>query len=301
MGPKPAHDLPSIEGLRHLLIPAVEASRWDDGELPQAVLNLDNQTVLARCDVLVRLAVVESRSLDGTRAARAVALREVILELLPKDFDHPFCSVLRALAGLEQGTAGRRREQRQEIAGRALGPDRYPIHPRSVRRRVREDCWPWLLDRLIEQEVRERRAAEVERTDAALPTPAEPLVLTPAMIAPWTPRRGIELLLRSDAAALLTDSEDDFESVLDVARRMRWLGCVCVGDDGLDLLDAAVEDVVARYEAGGPVRLAPEAICITPPRPRAAPVPSAPSATPEGVRSCRPPVCPPRVHGRKPR
>ena len=52
---------------------------------------------------------------------------------------------------LEPGTAGRRREQRQEAAGRVLGGERYAVTSRSVRRRVKESCWPWLFDRLIER------------------------------------------------------------------------------------------------------------------------------------------------------
>jgi hypothetical protein len=159
MEPRGAHDYPSIEELRPLLIPTAEGDRWDEGELPQAVLNLEDHTALARCEALLQLAVVNGRSLDGTSAARAAALREILLELLPKELDHPFCSVLRVLAGLEPGTAGRRREQRQEVAGRVLGGERYAVTSRSVRRRVKESCWPWLFDRLIEREVRERRTS----------------------------------------------------------------------------------------------------------------------------------------------
>ena len=73
------------------------------GELPHAVLNLERQTALSECKALLRLSVVERRSLDGAKESRAVALREVLLELLPKDLDHPYCSALRALAGREPG------------------------------------------------------------------------------------------------------------------------------------------------------------------------------------------------------
>jgi tetratricopeptide (TPR) repeat protein len=161
----PTSDLPRIEGLHHLLIPTAEEHRWDHGELPQAVLNLDSQTTLSRCDVLLRLAVVARRSLDQTQTARAVALREILREPLPKDLDHPTCDVLRALADLAQGTAGRSRNQRQEAAGRVLGEGTYAVHPRSVRRRVKQEGWPWLLDRLIEQEVQARKVLEAEERE----------------------------------------------------------------------------------------------------------------------------------------
>jgi tetratricopeptide (TPR) repeat protein len=157
-----ARELPLIEELRGILIPTDETQQWDHGELPQAVLNLDSQVVLSRCEALLRLAVVERRSLDDTTTARVVALQEVLRELLPTDLDHPSCSMLRALAGLARGTAGRRRGQRQEAAGRVLGEGTYVVNPRSVRRRARQDAWPWLLDRLIEQEVQARKAIEAE-------------------------------------------------------------------------------------------------------------------------------------------
>ncbi|MGH2771255.1 MAG: hypothetical protein ACRDJF_12160, partial [Actinomycetota bacterium] len=156
MGTRKASDYPSLEELRALLIPAGEEDRWDRGELPHAVFNLENQTALSGCERLLSLAVVARRSFDQTEESRAVALREVLLELLPKELDHPFCSVLRALAGLEPGTAGRRREERQRIAGIALGSERHPATSRAVRRRVKEDCWAWLFDRLIDAEVKER-------------------------------------------------------------------------------------------------------------------------------------------------
>jgi len=59
--------------------------------------------------------------------------------------------VLRVLAGLEPGTAGRGREQRQQIAGSRIGSERQPATSRTVRRFAKQRCWPWLLDRLIEQ------------------------------------------------------------------------------------------------------------------------------------------------------
>ncbi len=157
-----ARDYPSLEELRPLLIPTREEDRWDRGELPYAIFNLENQTALSKCEVLFRLAIIGRHTFDETKESRAVALREVLLELLPKELDHPYCSVLRVLAGLEPGTAGRRREERQRIAGIALGSERHPATSRTVRRRVKEGGWPWLFDRLIEREVRERRAPEVD-------------------------------------------------------------------------------------------------------------------------------------------
>ncbi len=156
--------LPDISGaptwaeLRSRLIPNKPEDRWDDGELPRAMLHLDDHAVLDGCALLVRLTCVQRRSLDETRPSRAVALREVLLELVPQRIDHPYCAVLRVLAGLEPGSAGRGREERQRLAGDRLGPPRHPATPRTVRRRVKADCWPWLLDRLIELETRERRA-----------------------------------------------------------------------------------------------------------------------------------------------
>ncbi|MGI9098386.1 MAG: hypothetical protein ACR2H2_07820 [Solirubrobacteraceae bacterium] len=151
---------PTWEKLRSRLIPNTPQDRWDDGELPHAILHLDDHAVLENCELLLRLTCVQRRGLDGARTSRAVALREVLLELLPEPLDHPCCSVLRVLAGLEPGSAGRTREQRQRLAGDRLGPPRHPATPRTVRRRVKAECWPWLLDRLIELETEERRASD---------------------------------------------------------------------------------------------------------------------------------------------
>jgi len=153
--------VPSWEELRSCLIPNEPQDRWDGGELPRAILHLDDHAVLEGCELLVRLACVQPRSLDPARSSRAVALREVLLELLPATLDHPCCAVLRVLAGLEPGSAGRGRDERQRIAGDRLGPARHPATPRTVRRRVKADCWPWLLDRLIERETEARRALDV--------------------------------------------------------------------------------------------------------------------------------------------
>ena len=128
--------------------------------MPHAILHLDDHSVLEGCELLLRLACVQRRRLEEARPSRAVALLEVLLELLPQTLDHPCCGVLRVLAGLEPGTAGRRREERQRLAGDRLGPVRYPATPRTVRRRVKADCWPWLLDRLIELETENRRALD---------------------------------------------------------------------------------------------------------------------------------------------
>jgi len=109
MGSDETSDSLSLAGLRALAIPRDDEDQWDHGELPHAVLNLENQTALSQCSLLLQLSVVERRSLDETKDSRAVALREVLLELLAK-VDHPYCSALRALAGFEPGTAGRHRE-----------------------------------------------------------------------------------------------------------------------------------------------------------------------------------------------
>jgi len=148
---------PSLEELRSRLIPTTPQERWDYGELPRAILHLHDHAALGDCELLLRLVCVQRRCLDGARASRTVALREVLLELLPDGLDHPCCEVLRVLAGLEPGTAGRGREARQRIAGDRLGTPRFPCAPRTVRRRTKAECWPWLLDRLIELETRERR------------------------------------------------------------------------------------------------------------------------------------------------
>lgn len=89
MAPPEARGYPSLEALRPVLIPIGDQDRWDKGELPHAIFNLEDQTALSRCDALVQLAVVARRCFDGTTASRAVALREVLVELLPKGLDHP--------------------------------------------------------------------------------------------------------------------------------------------------------------------------------------------------------------------
>ena len=160
---------PTIEELRSRLIPTPPQKRWDDGELPRAVLHLDDHGVLQDCAVLLELVCVKQRCLEDTAATRVVALREVLLELLPATLDHPRCAVLRVLAGLEPGSAGRGRDERQRLAGDHLGPPGFPAAPRTVRRRVKAECWPWLLDRLIELETRQRRACAAS---TATPRPA---------------------------------------------------------------------------------------------------------------------------------
>ena len=82
-----------------------------------------------RVGLLLGLACVAGRSLDETVASRAVALREIIIELLGKGVDHPACDVLRVLAGLESGTAllsteARRHERRDERGSQAQQPPR---------------------------------------------------------------------------------------------------------------------------------------------------------------------------------
>lgn len=160
-GVAPSPDIaaaPTWEQLRSGLVPQSPHDRWDEGELPRAILHLDDHAVLEGCELLLRLGCVQRRTLASARPSRAVALREVLLELLPQTLDHPYCAVLRVLAGLEPGSAGRGRDERQRLAGDWLGPPRHPATPRTVRRRVKADCWPWLLDRLIELETKHRRA-----------------------------------------------------------------------------------------------------------------------------------------------
>jgi hypothetical protein len=129
------------------------------------------------CHVLLQLACVALHSLDETEESQAVALREVLLDLLPRDLDDPCCKVLRVLAGLEPGTAGRGREQRQQVAGSRIGSDHQPATSRTVRRFAKQRCWPWLLDRLIEREVQARKAA-------AQPAPGGGLAATYGRLAP---------------------------------------------------------------------------------------------------------------------
>ncbi len=207
---------PTWEELRSRLIPNRPQDRWDDGELPRAILNLDDHATLRGCALLLRLACVQQRSLEGAKPSREVALREVLLELLPQTLDHPSCAVLRVLAGLEPGSAGRRREERQRLAGDRLGPPRHPATPRTVRRRVKADCWPWLLNRLIELETKERRASGASATtllkhgDAALPGPAAGRFVpstpsTPARAADVDPAM-VDRLLDLRVALVQTDS-----------------------------------------------------------------------------------------------
>ncbi|MGH2941946.1 MAG: tetratricopeptide repeat protein, partial [Solirubrobacteraceae bacterium] len=114
------------------------------------------------------------------------ALREVLLELLPEALDHPCCAVLRVLAGLEPGTAGRGREARQRVAGDRLGPPRHPATPRTVRRRVKLECWPWLLDRLIELETRDRRASDTSAASLRSPAAAQRSAVARGLVSgPW--------------------------------------------------------------------------------------------------------------------
>lgn len=157
---------PSWNELRSRLIPTTRQEHWDDGELPRAILHLHDHAALGGCELLLRLVSVQRRCLDEARVSRTVALREVLIELLPDTLDHPCCEVLRVLAGLEPGTAGRSRDARQRIAGDRLGTPQFPSAPRTVRRRTKAECWPWLLDRLIELETKERRAC-----DASAATP----------------------------------------------------------------------------------------------------------------------------------
>jgi tetratricopeptide (TPR) repeat protein len=165
---------PTIEKLRSRLIPTTPQQRWDDGELPRAVLHLDDHGVLEGCALLLGLVCVQRRCLEDTPAARALALREILCELLSDTPDHRYCAVLRALAGLQPANAGPGRDERQRLAGDQLGPPGYPAAPRTVRRRVKAECWPWLLDRLTELETTERRASDT-RTTMPRPTAAPQL------------------------------------------------------------------------------------------------------------------------------
>ena len=178
---------PSLPDLRAVLIPDADEDQWDTGELAGAVCHLGSQSELRECHVLLRLACVARRCLDETKESQAVALREVLLELLPKDLDDPCCKVLRVLAGLEPGTAGRGREQRQQIAGSRIGSEHQPATSRTVRRFAKQRCWPWLLDRLIEREVQERKAMIADGADLPLVAPATygRLAPDPAEVA-WT-------------------------------------------------------------------------------------------------------------------
>jgi hypothetical protein len=256
MGSEETSDCLSLARLRALAIPTDDVDQWDHGELPHAVLNLENQTALSECSLLLQLSVVERRSLDETKESRAFALREILVDLLPKELDHPYCSALRALAGLEPGTAGRNRERRQQVAGVALGTERHPATTRTVRRRVKEDCWPWLLDRLIEREVNERRSARVGDSPAACRT----LPLELGASATPAARDETPALRESSFGAPGAVAAGEPESLIDVARRMGWLANVNTEDSVLDLVHGAIEDVVARYGAEGPLRLVPEVV-----------------------------------------
>jgi hypothetical protein len=207
-------DYPSLPQLRAVLIPGADQDQWDRGELPRAVCHLESQRELCECHVLLQLACVARRSLDETEESQAVALREVLLDLLPGDLDDPSCKVLRVLAGLEPGTAGRGREQRQQIAGSRIGSDHQPATSRTVRRFAKQRCWPWLLDRLIEREVQARKAA-------AGPAPAPGLAATHGMPGgEWAD----DLLLYHVTRALPQPAEEWSRSEDDVKRRTFLLG-----------------------------------------------------------------------------
>jgi hypothetical protein len=75
-----------------------------------------------------------------------------------------------------------------------------------------------------------------------------PLVEPPSSPQPQGPR----------VQSAVTSGE--VESVLDVTARMGWLGSVNAEDSTLDLLHAVAEDIIARYGAEGPSRLAPEVV-----------------------------------------
>ncbi|MEA2587101.1 MAG: hypothetical protein QOH66_28 [Actinomycetota bacterium] len=227
---------PSLPNLRTVLIPGVDEDQWDTGELPRAVCHLESQSKLRECQVLLQLACVARRSLDETEESRAVALREVLLKLLPRDLDDPCCKVLRVLAGLEAGTAGRGREQRQQIAGSRIGSEHQPATSRTVRRFAKQRCWPWLLDRLIEREVQERKAAIADGANLPQASPATygRLVPDPADVAwtlaaaqmLWMPEEGWagDLLLYHVTAALPQPAEEWGRSEDDVKRRTFLLG-----------------------------------------------------------------------------
>ncbi|MCW3037737.1 MAG: hypothetical protein JWM17_3049 [Actinobacteria bacterium] len=227
-------DYPSLPELRAVLIPGADEDQWDRGELPRAVCHLESQSELRECQVLLQLVCVARRSLDETDESRAVALREVLVDLLPRDLDDPCSKVLRVLAGLEPGTSGRGREQRQQVAGSRIGSERQPATSRTVRRFAKQRCWPWLLDRLIEREVQDRKAA-------AEPVPAPSLAAIHGRLAPlpadvawttamaqilWMPggEWGDDLLLYHVTPALPQPAEVWSRSEGDVKRRTFLLG-----------------------------------------------------------------------------
>jgi hypothetical protein len=259
MGSEETSDCLSLAGLRALAIPMDDEDQWDHGELPHAVLNLENQTALSECcSLLLRLSIVERRSLDETKESRAVALREVLLELMPKELDHPYCSALRALAGLEPGTAGRNRERRQQVAGVALGTERHPATTRTVRRRVKEDCWPWLFDRLMEREVRERRAREGGDSERiGNPSPQRSTMELPGWAAryEWDEHGGDDPAIPKELPPWeVWPVSTGHTSWLDVANRLAQLYGSRVRDELADLADRrqdGAEDGAWLPERGG--------------------------------------------------
>ncbi|MGH2709466.1 MAG: XRE family transcriptional regulator, partial [Actinomycetota bacterium] len=110
----------------------------------------------------------------------------------------------------------------------------------------------WLFDRLIDAEVKERRSAGAEEAGLSWAAQVSPR-------ASWTLDPRSELI-DADTGAGGTVSAGEFEPVLEVAGRMGWLGSVNVEANTLDLVHRAAEDVVARYEAEGPLRLVPEVV-----------------------------------------
>jgi len=175
------------------------------GRASPGAARADDQGVLERCETLLDLVWVRERAHDASKEARAIALRGALTDLLPYGLDHPYAGVLRALAGLEPGTAGRSRDERQRIAGEWLGAARHPATPRSVRRRVRQHCWPWLLDRLIARELEQRDATDADDTPSRSPNPRY-LALIPDLAAPLIERadqhrRLLGLLLSRDCGS----------------------------------------------------------------------------------------------------
>jgi hypothetical protein len=81
------------------------------------------------------------------------------------------------------------------------------------------------------------------------------------LLAVGGPLDGTASTPRAEApGARSTVISGEVESVLNVTARMGWLGGVNAEDGTLELLDAAVEDIIARYGAEGPPRLAPEVV-----------------------------------------